>query len=90
MIHFKEAFHGRSGYTMSLTNTDPKKTMYFPKFDWPRVINPKLSFVKGVVPEDVLTKVIEVEKLSIEQIEKAVRENPDDIAGVSSGSCLNF
>ena len=45
IIHFKEAFHGRSGYTLSLTNTsDPRKTMYFPKFDWPRIENPKLSF----------------------------------------------
>jgi len=44
IIHFKQAFHGRSGYTMSLTNTtDPRKTMYFPKFDWPRIENPYLS-----------------------------------------------
>jgi L-lysine 6-transaminase len=26
VIHFEEAFHGRSGYTMSLTNTDPAKS----------------------------------------------------------------
>ena len=43
-MHFKEAFHGRSGYTMSLTNTDPNKVKYFPKFDWPRIINPKITF----------------------------------------------
>ena len=30
IIHFKEAFHGRTGYTISLTNTDPIKTKYFP------------------------------------------------------------
>src|SRR5690606_241085 len=83
VIHFKEAFHGRSGYTLSLTNTDPKKTMYFPKFEWPRIINPKLSFVNGKVPEDVLKKVIETEKLAVEQIEKAVKEHQDDIAAVS-------
>ena len=40
ILHFKEAFHGRSGYTLSLTNTDPIKTKYFPKFDWPRIDNP--------------------------------------------------
>ena len=35
IIHFREAFHGRSGYTLSLTNTsDPRKTMYFPGFIW--------------------------------------------------------
>ncbi|HVO74499.1 MAG TPA: aminotransferase class III-fold pyridoxal phosphate-dependent enzyme, partial [Ignavibacteriaceae bacterium] len=44
VIHFKQAFHGRSGYTMSLTNTDPSKVMYFPKFDWPRITNPKITF----------------------------------------------
>jgi L-lysine 6-transaminase len=68
---------------MSLTNTDPKKVMYYPKFDWPRIVNPKLSFKKGKVPEEVLKKVIEVEKTAVEQIEKAVAENPDEIAGVS-------
>src|SRR5215472_9543789 len=37
ILHFRHAFHGRSGYTMSLTNTDPRKTDLFAKFDWPRV-----------------------------------------------------
>ena len=45
VLHFREAFHGRSGYTLSLTNTaDPRKIQYFPKFAWPRISNPKLSF----------------------------------------------
>ena len=44
IMHLREAFHGRTGYTLSLTNTDPKKTQYFPKFDWPRIDNPKLTF----------------------------------------------
>ncbi|MDL1950198.1 aminotransferase class III-fold pyridoxal phosphate-dependent enzyme, partial [Acidobacteria bacterium ACD] len=45
VIHFEQAFHGRSGYTLSLTNTaDPRKTIYFPKFSWPRIVNPKLTF----------------------------------------------
>ncbi len=45
VLHFKQAFHGRTGYTLSLTNTsDPRKTQYFPMFDWPRVTNPKLTF----------------------------------------------
>ena len=30
IIHFKECFHGRTGYTMSLTDSpDPRKTMYY-------------------------------------------------------------
>ena len=44
IMHLREAFHGRTGYTLSLTNTDPNKTQYFPKFDWPRIDNPKLTF----------------------------------------------
>lgn len=68
---------------MSLTNTDPKKVLYFPKFDWPRIINPKLSFVNGQVTDEILQQVIETERLAVEQIEKAVANNPDDIAGVS-------
>lgn len=37
VIHFKNAFHGRSGYTLSLTNTGETKTKWFPKFPWTRV-----------------------------------------------------
>ena len=44
ILHFKNAFHGRSGYSLSMTNTaDPRKTQYFPKFDWPRLSCPRLS-----------------------------------------------
>jgi L-lysine 6-transaminase len=44
ILHFERAFHGRSGYTLSLTNTDPRKTDYFAKFPWPRVPAPALDF----------------------------------------------
>ena len=45
VIYFNQALHGRSGYTLSLTNTsDPRKTMYFPKFPWFKVDNPYLEF----------------------------------------------
>ncbi|MBI4817156.1 MAG: L-lysine 6-transaminase [Deltaproteobacteria bacterium] len=45
VLHFRHAFHGRSGYTLSLTNTaDPRKTRWFPKFDWPRVSSPAIHF----------------------------------------------
>lgn len=76
VIHFKEAFHGRSGYTLSLTNTDPVKIQYFPKFNWPRIINPKIKFPL----EDHLEEVIKLEKQAIEEIKSAIKNNPDDIA----------
>jgi L-lysine 6-transaminase len=44
ILHFRHAFHGRSGYTMSLTNTDPKKTDLFAKFNWPRISTPYINF----------------------------------------------
>lgn len=79
IIHFKEAFHGRSGYTLSLTNTDPVKIYYFPKFDWPRVTNPKITFPLN---EENLKKVIELEKQSLYEIKQAIHDNKDDIAGL--------
>ena len=77
VIHFKEAFHGRSGYTLSLTNTSDTKIKYFPKFRWPRVLNPKLRFP---VTEKVLKEVERKEKKSLEQIESALKKYPKDIA----------
>ena len=77
VIHFQEAFHGRTGYTMSLTNTDPNKTDYYPKFNWPRIVNPKLTFP---ITEAVIREVEKVEKEAVRQIEAAIRANPDDIA----------
>lgn len=44
ILHLRGAFHGRSGYTMSLTNTTIEKTVGFPKFDWPRIPAPSLRF----------------------------------------------
>ena len=44
VLHLRMSFHGRSGYTLSLTNTDPNKTMYFAQFDWPRVSSPAIDF----------------------------------------------
>ena len=80
IIHFKQAFHGRTGYTLSLTNTtDPRKTMYFPKFDWPRIDSPKLSFP---LTEDRLEEVKLAEKSSLDQIKAAITNNPDEIAAL--------
>jgi L-lysine 6-transaminase len=40
VLHLRGAFHGRSGYTLSLTNTKPISVARFPKFDWPRIDAP--------------------------------------------------
>ena len=76
VIHFREAFHGRSGYTMSLTNTDPVKIAHYPKFNWPRIINPKIKFPL----KDNLNEVLKLEHQAIDEIYAAIKNNPDDIA----------
>ncbi|MDO5615231.1 MAG: L-lysine 6-transaminase [Cruoricaptor ignavus] len=77
-IHFQQAFHGRSGYTLSLTNTaDPRKHQYFPKFDWPRILNPHLTFP---ITEDNLEETIKNEQLALLNIQQAIITNPDEVA----------
>ncbi|MBM4172445.1 MAG: L-lysine 6-transaminase [Ignavibacteria bacterium] len=78
IIHFKQAFHGRSGYTLSLTNTDPVKINYFPKFNWPRIINPKIKFP---LPEN-LNELIKLENQAVDEIFEAIKNNQDDIAAI--------
>jgi len=80
VIHFTECFHGRTGYTMSLTDSpDPRKTLYFPQFDWPRIDNPKLHFP---LTDESLEQVLKEEATAINQIKSAVAENPDEIAAL--------
>ena len=78
VVHLKDCFHGRSGYTMSLTDSpDPRKVQYFPKFDWPRITNPAMIFPMN---EENTNKVIELEKRSIEELKTVLHDNPDDVA----------
>lgn len=79
IIHFKEAFHGRSGYTLSLTNTEENKIKYFPKFDWPRITNPKITFPLN---DANLEKVVVLERQAVDEIKQAIQANPDDIAAM--------
>jgi L-lysine 6-transaminase len=80
IVHFREAFHGRSGYTLSMTNTaDPRKYQYYAKFDWPRIVNPKLRFPVG---EAEIARVMKVEQQAIAEIQAAFVERKDDIAAI--------
>lgn len=71
VLHLRHAFHGRSGYTMSLTNTDPNKTARYPTFDWPRIDSPAVW--DG---EDVAA----AEAASLAQARAAFEAHPHDIA----------
>lgn len=79
VLHFEHAFHGRSGYTLSLTNTQPVKTKWFAKFDWPRVSLPEIHFP---LTDDNLHDLIERENYSIAQIKQAFADNKDDICAI--------
>jgi len=78
IMHLREAFHGRTGYTLSLTNTaDPRKTQYFPKFDWPRLDNPKIHFP---ATEQALADAARREKETLDRAKQFLVERKDDIA----------
>ncbi|HEX9406733.1 MAG TPA: L-lysine 6-transaminase, partial [Thermoanaerobaculia bacterium] len=78
IMHLAEAFHGRTGYTLSLTNTaDPRKTQYFPKFDWPRIDNPKIHFPST---GESLADAARREKAALDQAKQFLVDRKDDIA----------
>jgi len=76
ILHFVDAFHGRSGYTLSVTNTDPGKTRDFPKFDWPRVSSPYVDF-----PMDA-SVAAQREAKTFAEIEAAFDADPHGIAAI--------
>jgi L-lysine 6-transaminase len=80
ILHFTGAFHGRSGYTMSLTNTDPRKTDLFAKFPWPRVSAPSLDF--SLPENERLQNVFEKEMLAESQIRRCLAERGQDLAAI--------
>jgi L-lysine 6-transaminase len=71
VLHLEHAFHGRTGYTMSLTNTDPVKVARFPKFEWPRIPAPYLSEGRDVAA---------AERVAVAAARAAFEAHPHDIA----------
>jgi L-lysine 6-transaminase len=79
VLHFEKAFHGRTGYTMSMTNTVPMKVAHFPKFDWPRVISPAAN---ARMTEETLLDLERREALAVEQAKRHFHDRRDDIAAI--------
>ena len=71
VLHLEHAFHGRSGYTMSLTNTEPNKTDRYPKFAWPRIPVPSINGSADVIA---------AEKAALAAARRAFEQHPHDIA----------
>ncbi|MCH2138137.1 MAG: aminotransferase class III-fold pyridoxal phosphate-dependent enzyme [Phycisphaerales bacterium] len=79
ILHFKQAFHGRSGYTMSVTNTLPDKVGLFPKFPWPRVHNPYCVFDhEGNICNDIEAE----EAKACAEIEQALTSGDSKVAAI--------
>jgi L-lysine 6-transaminase len=74
VLHLREAFHGRSGYTTALTNTDPIKIARYPVFDWPRIDNPYLR--AGISDNEHHDR----ERVALDQARRAFAAHPHDIA----------
>ncbi len=74
VLHMERAFHGRSGYTLSLTNTDPAKVARFPKFDWPRLPCPAVNL------HDDAAGVAAAETAALAAAREAFEARPHDIA----------
>ncbi|MFN7965712.1 MAG: L-lysine 6-transaminase [Acidobacteriota bacterium] len=79
IMHLEWAFHGRSGYTLSLTNTDPRKTNYFPKFDWPRIPSPAIRFPLDAAEQ---ARLDEVEAVTLAVARRYFEERQDEIAAI--------
>ncbi len=71
VLHLERAFHGRTGYTMSLTNTDPNKVARYPKFDWPRIPAPAIHGTADVEADECA---------ALAAARRAFEANPHDIA----------
>ena len=78
ILHLERAFHGRSGYTLSVTNTDPVKTDLFPKFDWPRIPSPAIRFPL----QSHLEAVVALEQSAVKAAERAFEERGHDVAAI--------
>lgn len=79
ILHFRQAFHGRSGYTLTVTNTDPSKIAWFPKFCWPRVHNPAIVFDhEGCAANDIVAE----EAKALAEIDQAFEQFEGRIAGI--------
>lgn len=77
VVHFRHAFHGRTGYTMSLTNTLQIKVGLFPRFDWPRIHSPACKFdLDGNICNDIEAE----ERRAVEELKQTFTKHKGKIA----------
>ena len=76
VLHLEKAFHGRSGYTLSLTNTDAAKVRDYPMFDWPRIPSPAVEPGARWDHPDLLPE----EQVALEAARAALRRYGSEVA----------
>ncbi len=80
VIHFHGCFHGRTGYTLSMTDSpDPRKTQWFPRFDWPRITAPAAVFPLEAAN---LERTVALETQALREINECLDRSKDDIAAL--------
>ena len=77
VLHLEHAFHGRGGYTLSLTNTDPVKVAGFPKFGWPRIPAPAQTHP---LPPETALELDRAEESAVAAARSYFLAHPGDIA----------
>jgi L-lysine 6-transaminase len=65
---------------MSLTNTDPRKILYYPKFPWPRIVTPSIDF--SLPPAQREAAVAEKEKRALQQVREVLAQKAVDVAAI--------
>jgi L-lysine 6-transaminase len=78
VLHLERAFHGRSGYTLSVTNTNPTHYWGFPLFDWPRIPSPAADRMETWDAPGLTGD----EAAALTAAAAAFRRHPDEIACV--------
>ena len=76
VLHLTGAFHGRGGYALSITSTDPVKVARFPKFGWPRIDAPLVTYPVA----EHLERIVADEAAALDQARGAFAAHPHDIA----------
>jgi len=80
VIYFDEAFHGRSGYTMTITrSSDIRKTAFFPKFNWYRVPNPRIHFP---LDDREIERVSKAEEDAIKHIKDIITRDREYVSAI--------
>jgi L-lysine 6-transaminase len=80
IISFERAFHGRTGYSISITDShDKRKQQFFPRIPWSRVTSPKMHFPFN---EAARQETEALEAQALKEIDALFAAREDEIAAI--------